>query len=231
MSKLATFCLVGAAFLLSTEGVHAQGKNSPLSVSKPALLYPLSSDFAEGPEVTFRWSKPKSTTKDPLNYALTITGAGVDEIIQPLTDTFYTFTKPMQEGEFYDWYILAWAGSFGGNEFNQSDHASFIKGTNEGTSAGVKPAVSPLSLTEISAYPNPSVSKMQLSFTLAEPSAVSVALYNTMGVKQSVAVHSQMLGAGMHSTVLNVSSLPAGIYTVVISTPQGIASKPIQILK
>lgn len=75
------------------------------------------------------------------------------------------------------------------------------------------PAASPATAMQL--FPNPAAGPISLSYTLARPAAVQVALYNLTGQRIRTLADVPTLAAGTHSIALgSVADLAAGIYLV-----------------
>jgi arabinogalactan endo-1,4-beta-galactosidase len=84
------------------------------------------------------------------------------------------------------------------------------------------PAASPASTLQL--FPNPTAGPLALSYALARPAAVQVALYNLAGQRLRTLVDVPVLAAGTHSVALgSVEGLPAGVYMLQI-TCEGLTS-------
>lgn len=80
----------------------------------------------------------------------------------------------------------------------------------------------------ISLYPNPASQQANVSYELAESSMISVSIVNALGqaVKQ---VANTNKSAGLHTDVLSLQGLSAGMYYVVIKTNKGVSVLPLQV--
>ncbi len=65
----------------------------------------------------------------------------------------------------------------------------------------------------LSVYPNPATTAFQISYVLSKTSTVNVEVFNILGEKV-VTLGAQTIGAGVHATNVNVSSLSNGVYMV-----------------
>jgi hypothetical protein len=72
-----------------------------------------------------------------------------------------------------------------------------------------------------SVYPNPAGTAATLSFTLGRPSDVSVSVLDLSGRQVSIPQQGIKLDAGFHSLNLDLETLPAGAYFVVLKYQQG----------
>ncbi len=61
-------------------------------------------------------------------------------------------------------------------------------------------------------YPNPFNPSTTISFQLAEPTAVSLIVYNLLGEEVAVLLNTEFKAAGFHSVVFNASHLSSGTY-------------------
>ncbi|MFO7314049.1 T9SS type A sorting domain-containing protein [Rhodothermus marinus] len=61
-------------------------------------------------------------------------------------------------------------------------------------------------------YPNPFRRSTTLSFSLPEPTRVTLAVYNLLGQEVATLIRDELLPAGMHRVVFDARDLPAGLY-------------------
>ncbi|MCF7809629.1 T9SS type A sorting domain-containing protein [bacterium] len=82
----------------------------------------------------------------------------------------------------------------------------------------------------ISLYPNPFNSFLHLKYSLADPSEVTITLFDLTGRKVAE-VFENKLDAGIHEVVFQAINLPAGIYLLNFKTKEGIIQKKISLIK
>jgi hypothetical protein len=87
-----------------------------------------------------------------------------------------------------------------------------------------------LSVHNLKAFPNPSVNKTMLSYSLKTSSAVNISLFDVAGRKMYVRTHERM-EAGNHEETIDVSELAAGKYICLLQTDSGTASRMIEVIK
>jgi hypothetical protein len=78
-------------------------------------------------------------------------------------------------------------------------------------------------------YPNPTSNEAQLQITLLESSDVSISVFNTIG--QDIHHSISNYNTGVNSVNLDVKDYPSGIYTLIISTKNGVITKKITVTK
>ncbi len=61
-------------------------------------------------------------------------------------------------------------------------------------------------------YPNPFNPTTTISFQLAEPTAVSLIVYNLLGEEVAVLINDEVKSAGYHSVIFNAENLSSGTY-------------------
>lgn len=76
------------------------------------------------------------------------------------------------------------------------------------------------SIRSITAYPNPARETSMVRFFLESASSLSIAVIDVQG-REVLAVQSEHYPAGTNQVALNVSTLPAGLYTVVLRNESG----------
>jgi hypothetical protein len=89
---------------------------------------------------------------------------------------------------------------------------------------GVNETVSPV--TSMNVFPNPSQDEVQLDYELANNSAVTLQIVNSLGQL----VRETPLGEaaqGQHTTTVNVSDLSAGVYCFRMNTAEGVTNRQI----
>lgn len=72
-------------------------------------------------------------------------------------------------------------------------------------------------MTELTCYPDPVTGPLNLAFTLAQASELSIQLYDLRGVLQSES--NAYFPAGVHTQVIDMGTLPQGIYLCSIQSP------------
>ncbi|MBK7856869.1 MAG: T9SS type A sorting domain-containing protein [Bacteroidetes bacterium] len=71
---------------------------------------------------------------------------------------------------------------------------------------------------ELSAYPNPASSYINLNYELANNATVSIAVYDVMGKRIKSYVHNETKIKGMQAEALAVDDLKKGVYILRIET-------------
>lgn len=97
-----------------------------------------------------------------------------------------------------------------------------------GTSVGLVAAENDAALFNLTAFPNPAEETVNVSYTLAQKSEVSIALWNVLGqpVQQ---LTPETLQTGKYYKTLNISELSKGNYLLVLNINEKIATKMIQV--
>lgn len=72
---------------------------------------------------------------------------------------------------------------------------------------------------ELSVFPNPFSSEINISFTLAETKTVNMYLFDAMGKLITQVASNGLFSAGQNSIIYNSSDLPAGLYFIKLITP------------
>ena len=76
-------------------------------------------------------------------------------------------------------------------------------------------AVAPGAFSIEQNYPNPFNPSTTIAFTLAEPSPVTLRVYDMRGAEVAVVVDGR-LDAGRHTRVFNADRLPSGVYHAIL---------------
>ena len=79
-------------------------------------------------------------------------------------------------------------------------------------------------------YPNPFNPATSISFVLPQAANVSLAVYDVIGRKVATLVDGQ-LASGTHNVSFNAASLPSGMYLYRLSTPNGVMTQKMILLK
>ena len=79
-------------------------------------------------------------------------------------------------------------------------------------------------------YPNPFNPLTTLTFSLNQPGAVQLSLYDVLG-RQIESILQGQMSAGPHSITLNASSLASGTYVARLVTPQGSSVRVLNLVK
>ncbi|MEM6265732.1 MAG: T9SS type A sorting domain-containing protein [Bacteroidota bacterium] len=83
------------------------------------------------------------------------------------------------------------------------------------------------SRVQLKAFPNPVRDKLHVNFELEQPQTITISLKNVIGQEL---IHKSLTPAGgfqQHS--LDLSGVGAGYYLLTIETPQGVATRKIQV--
>ncbi|HCD51200.1 MAG TPA: T9SS C-terminal target domain-containing protein, partial [Balneolaceae bacterium] len=79
-------------------------------------------------------------------------------------------------------------------------------------------------------YPNPFNPETTIRFTLSEPQAVSLKVYDTNGRLIKILADKKMR-AGEHSLRFNATDLPSGTYLYNLTTDQGSQTRKMTLIK
>ena len=79
-------------------------------------------------------------------------------------------------------------------------------------------------------YPNPFNPTTNISFSLAEPSFVKLAIYNTLGEEIQV-LKNENMNAGSYDVSFDAVSLPSGMYLYKIETAQFNSVRKMMLMK
>jgi len=102
-----------------------------------------------------------------------------------------------------------------------------------GTTLGVTPAdlERPSGIVSFNAIvPNPASSSTKIGYSVnADQAKVSIEVYNTLGQRVLEVMSEQLHHKGNYTQTVDLSTLPAGKYTVRIATPHGVASRSVMV--
>ncbi|NCP84492.1 MAG: T9SS type A sorting domain-containing protein, partial [Bacteroidetes bacterium] len=87
-----------------------------------------------------------------------------------------------------------------------------------------------LSITLNQNYPNPFNPSTQIAFSINTSSQVKLDVFDILG-KRVAALVNRKLAAGEHSIQFNAANLPSGVYLYRLTTPSGILSKKMLLIK
>jgi len=90
--------------------------------------------------------------------------------------------------------------------------------------------ITPLEFTLEQNYPNPFNPTTNISFSLAEPSFVKLAIYNTLGEEIQV-LKNENMNAGSYDVSFDAVSLPSGMYLYKIETEQFTSVRKMMLMK
>lgn len=79
-------------------------------------------------------------------------------------------------------------------------------------------------------FPNPFNPSTQITFTLPKAMSVSLTVYNILGEKVAL-LYRGRLSPGTHRMTFEAGNLPAGVYTVVLRTPQGLQARKMVLVR
>jgi endonuclease I len=108
------------------------------------------------------------------------------------------------------------AGDFGDGTVYASDAVEIVKG-------GLARGASALAAEAVTASPNPFAGAATIRFALAEPSEVTLAVYDGLGREVARLVEGP-LGAGAHAVPLDAGALPAGVYVYRLQAGSAVAT-------
>lgn len=97
-----------------------------------------------------------------------------------------------------------------------------------GTPVGLTLAENDAAIFKLTAFPNPAEETVNISYTLAQKSEVSIALWNVLGQPVQQLTPETLL-TGEHNKALNISELSKGNYLLVLNINEKIATKMIQV--
>jgi hypothetical protein len=100
----------------------------------------------------------------------------------------------------------------------------------DSTAVAVEGAPSPSALALHAPRPNPFAREAVLSFTLAGPGAVRLAVCDVPGREVAVLVEG-MRGAGRHAVAFDGSALPGGTYLVRLAAGGEVQSRPVTLVR
>lgn len=105
---------------------------------------------------------------------------------------------------------------------DESHFGPFVAGVNNEQSAAMKASVK--------LSPNPATSSAKIEYTLPTSGDVTVKIYNTLGVQVATPVQNASGYAGSYTIPVDVTSLPAGAYRVVVSQNGVSVSQPLNVI-
>lgn len=163
-----------------------------VTVNAPVPTYQISGNtftVNNGPFVTYQWYQ--------------IPGGGQDTIaIAGATDAQYTAT---QSGIYYV-VVVDDQGCSGESVIVEHTYSSGI---------GIN---SPELFTSFNIFPNPASNLLNLEFELIKNSKISISLVNALGQQIQSIGNIDVVGGELSNKTINVSELPKGLYSLVIST-------------
>ena len=83
----------------------------------------------------------------------------------------------------------------------------------------------------INLYPNPSIDKVNIEFTLGDSKNVRIDIFNVDGRMIGEAVINKTINKGKTLTELDLRSIPAGVYSVKIQLDNNVITKPLIVLE
>jgi len=89
----------------------------------------------------------------------------------------------------------------------------------------------PTSTQLLPAYPNPFNPSTNIRYTLAEPSKVSLIVFDVMGRKVATLVDNESRSEGTYTSHWNGSNFASGIYLIVLQTNKSIKTRKLVMLK
>ncbi len=93
-----------------------------------------------------------------------------------------------------------------------------------GTSSAFSGIENLISDNQFSVYPNPTSSMLNLDFTLQSGAEVGIRIVNSLGLVVNEFAPGQMI-EGRHMTTIPISSLPSGLYHIMLVTSRGVVSR------
>ena len=123
---------------------------------------------------------------------------------------------------------FALTGAFGENKADAFTGAVYAYNLARVVATG--PEVAAADALTLSAYPNPFLSDLTLSYVLAVPSRVRLAAYDVLGREVAV-IADGWRAAGEHQTRFNAEPLPAGLYIVRLEAGQQYVTRRVALLK
>jgi hypothetical protein len=88
----------------------------------------------------------------------------------------------------------------------------------------------PANVIEVQNFPNPSIGKTMIHYTLTKPSQVDLRLYDLSG-KEQYHTSEGFQSEGMHMIFIDAGTLPSGSYTYELKTGEAILTREMIILK
>ncbi len=104
----------------------------------------------------------------------------------------------------------------GGCKFTFETDSVRVKLTDLCTAGGSTRLLAGSPTTRIALLPNPTSEKATILLTLAEDSPITLSIHNTLG--QEILVQRDNLGRGSHERSFDCTTLPTGIYSLMLST-------------
>jgi hypothetical protein len=80
-------------------------------------------------------------------------------------------------------------------------------------------------------YPNPAMSRMMLDYDLASSGPVTVKIVNVLGDELLIPINGEQSSAGSYTKVVDLSTLPAGPYRIVLTQNGVSTSQPLSIVR
>jgi hypothetical protein len=191
----------------------------------------------------------------PVNYTATI---GINPSIVHVTDNSLTFTKVDNSNYHYtftgirnnDSILLTipaiatlgptdrtpleivsfkWIDTLIANEVETIDGSVTITDLCE--DGGVRLFIPGGSSFSLTSRPNPAASTVELLFGLAEPTPVSIKIIDYTGQIVATPVTEPSMGAGFYTRTIDVSTLPAGPYVIMLTSPNASLHSRMDILR
>ncbi len=82
----------------------------------------------------------------------------------------------------------------------------------------------------IDAYPNPARDVVQFHFTLAQPGTAALDLFDLLGRRVARLSYGNR-AAGVHSVVWPTRDVPSGVYVVRLTTPGGVRTQRLTLVR
>jgi hypothetical protein len=115
-------------------------------------------------------------------------------------------------------------------ESDENNNAGLMQGNISYTPSSGTGIAEPGGLHLLQNFPNPAKSITRFRFSLASGSDVSLQLFNTNGQLVDTPLD-QKMEAGEHELAYDCSTLPAGIYYCMLSTPSGTVTRKLAVVK